>query len=806
MSILSKKPPILSLFFSLFTLFLINIEVSAQYTIKGKVLDQKTQQPLAFVNLLLNNDPYTGGNTDINGEFYLESKDAIQYITLSYVGYQSKTIYPKDSQYIEIKLQESNLNLNEIVVVAGENPAYRIIRKAIKNRPKNNPERFSSFRYKAYNKIRLLDNKIHPDLADTLDIKNRIGMYQMMMETVTERKFMAPDLDEEKILAMRVSGFKDPFFAPWATVFQPFSFYKEVLTIIDKEFLNPLCNGCTNEYEYRLEDTLYQDQDSIFLIYFFPRKGKNFDGLKGTLYIHTKGYAIKNVLATPAKQSLVHLKIEQQYELVDGQWFPSQMNFEMDTKFKKKDPILVQGKSFLKDIEISPPLKRKDFGAHTVLVDPKAAKRDSSFWDSYRLEELSNKEKLSYQILDSLGKRRHLDFWVGAVRDLPMGRVALGPVAFDPFQIMDFNGFEKFRLGFGLYTSSKLSKKIIVGGYFGYGFGDKKWKYGGEITVTPWLNKDFNMQISYLNDAREAAKIYPRRHSLGERTTPHQGFFTRYVLDKMDYIQELELSAHFRLFHHLQIRPFVNASLRKPGYDYVFEHNNEQYSEFYFVHTGIQLRFAYNEKKMQSGSYQQPIKNDFPILFLTYEHGWKGIWKGEYEYNKLTLGIQSRFFIKNLGRTDIFLKAGWIDADVPYPVLFNGGGSFSRSRIFIVDHTFQTVRTNEFLADKFVYLFLSHNFETLIFKIGKFQPQFKLIQGIGFGWLDAPEKHQQFDSKVMDKGFFESGLMIENLLKHRVRNVFYMGLGVGMFYRYGAYHLPKLWDNFAYKIALTASF
>jgi hypothetical protein len=50
----------------------------------------------------------------------------------------------------------------------------------------------------------------------------------------------------------------------------------------------------------------------------------------------------------------------------------------------------------------------------------------------------------------------------------------------------------------------------------------------------------------------------------------------------------------------------------------------------------------------------------------------------------------------------------------------------------------------------------------------------------------------------MEKGYFESGILINNLL-----NQWFFGIGVGAFYRYGPYSLNKTIDNFAFKFTIT---
>jgi hypothetical protein len=58
----------------------------------------------------------------------------------------------------------------------------------------------------------------------------------------------------------------------------------------------------------------------------------------------------------------------------------------------------------------------------------------------------------------------------------------------------------------------------------------------------------------------------------------------------------------------------------------------------------------------------------------------------------------------------------------------------------------------------------------------------------------------------MDRGFFESGLMLNNLLRFKYVNILYYGIGAGVFYRYGPNALPAVSDNLAAKIQLTVSF
>jgi hypothetical protein len=57
----------------------------------------------------------------------------------------------------------------------------------------------------------------------------------------------------------------------------------------------------------------------------------------------------------------------------------------------------------------------------------------------------------------------------------------------------------------------------------------------------------------------------------------------------------------------------------------------------------------------------------------------------------------------------------------------------------------------------------------------------------------------------MEKGFWESGLELTNLIK--LNSGFQVqGWGIGVFYRYGPYALPDSRDNLRFTLSLTAGF
>ncbi len=107
----------------------------------------------------------------------------------------------------------------------------------------------------------------------------------------------------------------------------------------------------------------------------------------------------------------------------------------------------------------------------------------------------------------------------------------------------------------------------------------------------------------------------------------------------------------------------------------------------------------------------------------------------------------------------------------------------------------------EFLSDRYVSAFFSHNFGNLIYQGEKFKPELVFITNIGFGWLTHPESHHNIEFKTMSMGYYESGFLINRLINMKIYNI-----GIGATYRYGPYSNRLFEDNLSIKVSLSFPF
>ena len=84
-------------------------------TVKGCVIDKETGETLIGASVVVQGREQIGTITDLDGNFVLSIPSGKQKIVVSYIGYTSVTLDPKDTQVV--KLATDALGLDEVVVV-----------------------------------------------------------------------------------------------------------------------------------------------------------------------------------------------------------------------------------------------------------------------------------------------------------------------------------------------------------------------------------------------------------------------------------------------------------------------------------------------------------------------------------------------------------------------------------------------------------------------------------------------------------------------------------------------------------------
>ena len=795
-------------FFSL----LLPLAVKAQHVVHGTVVDDATLEPLAFVHVLADGER-EGTTTGIDGHFRLAIGNADALLRFSYVGYAPLAITADEGEAMLVRMKRTAHELKTVEVLPGENPAHRIINNVRANRKQNDGMHERSHRYRSYSKTiftAALDSAIlnDPDKLAALDSNDREAVdwldrqHLLMIESATRRSFIPPAAEKEEVLAMRVSGLKDPSLLALAASTKTFSVYAPQIDLYERSYLGPIGPASTDRYLFLLQDTLYQGNDSVFVISFQPRRGKKFDALKGVLYVNTDGYALQSVIAEPVERAGgVSMKLQQQFQKIDGKaWFPVQLNTFLYLDFVNVGQwkAIGIGRTYLEDIEVDVEVERKEVRGPELVMEKEAVRKDEELWSALRIAPLDQRELRTYHTMDSLGEEFGLDRKVKWLSIVATGRLPIGPVDFHLRHLFAYNGHEGARVGAGLSTNDKVSRYFSIGGYAAYGFADEAAKYGGDLTIKPRPGREFRLRGYFANDVEESGGVEFMEH----RTLFSNEGQRMWFVDRMHQVRRIGGEAVFRVNSSLKLRLGSEWAERSDLQGYRFaERLTEQVtlhkSRFITGDVRLGLRFAFREQVMRLPDRQVALGTKWPVLYVQLSRSMEGLWQGEEEIWRASAMVERAFKLRMLGTLSVRAMGGMADPRSPYPFLFNLRGTFDRDLPFSVENTFEAMLPNEFLADRYASLHLRHSFGNLLFKGRKWRPVPILVGAAAWGILDHPELHSGYGFRSLGSGYYEAGLQIDNILRSG-----FTGMGVGVYTRLGEHASADPMEDVAIKLTM----
>lgn len=781
------------------------------HTLSGKITNEKSRQPLAFVNVVVN-DGQTGSMSDIDGKYVITASEPIRTVKFSCIGYETKEIEVlPDKEKLNIALTPVTFELQEVTVEAGENPAHRIIDSLVAHRKANNPNSLDSYRYKIYDQMVItIDSS---DFGKALSESTGNGNLQMfdsiltksdlmVMETASEVLFKSPDNKRQNVLGTKVAGMRNPTFIYLVNNMQSISFYDDIINIAGTNYVNPITQGSKHHYSFCLESVNPMGRsDSLYVISFHPMRGSTFNGLRGTLTVNSDGWALQSVKAAPNEQGGVYeTSIQQLYQKVNGHWFPKQLNTNL--KFPGmtanvdgyRFPMVAIGKSYLTDIEIDPEISRRQFSDIEINVHPDAGFRDETFWSAHRIDSLKDRTKATYIFVDSLTRGTDIfDRVLGWTSKL-MNKDAfpLGPIDLSLGHLIKLSESKGWYFGLAGTTNERFSRHIQLNGFAGYWTRLKGFDYGGGIKWLIDRQRQMELEVQF-NQKSEALGEFGGLQESSSLLSENTYKYTFY--ENVD-VRSKRLTASFSTRFARHFKVFINLSgsdkrYLLPPFDML--------PTTRLTTAEVKLRFALKEKFLSQPDGIQSLGTLYPIVWASYTHAFPNLFGSQYEYDRIKLEASQNIYTPYMGVAHITLQAGYASESCPIMETFSILGSYEPLGIYSPG-SFGTMREHEFFCQRFVALYLSHNFSGMLWKTYSqwFKPELTLITNIGWGDMKRTESCPTLDFKTMEKGYFESGFVVNGLLASP-----FSKLGAGVLYRYGPYTFDKVWDNFAFKLCVT---
>lgn len=785
-----------------------------QERVQGQVVSERSGQGIPFATISI--ERTTNGITaDSSGRFSLTVPTRNDTLLIRSLGYETRRIATTEASLITLK--ESHLTLDEFRIKA-VNPAHRIIEQATQNLPLNNPEALVSFQYDGYH-VSTISHAIAAKTAqDTPDTK---PLY--VNESYAIRQFLAPTLNHEEIIGSRTSGTQATLFASFRPMFQPFGFHRETILVRLPRmtepipFLNPISQNSAAVYDFYLADTLvHSPGDSTFVIDYEPQKGRGISGLKGVLHIRSGSFAPTYVTAEPADpETVLRFRFEQIYDRIMGHWFPVEIRSNWmlgSSSTLKMGALQVDTRSLLTNIEINPPLRPENFSEMALVLADNSTRRSEEFWQKHRLDSLTTAEKNLFTTQAKLrGWQRFKTSVLPTLAEwstagvVPLNRyVNLSSQTF-----VDGNRYEGLRLTLNPITSPAFSKTLRLDAKLSYGFRDQAVKYEGRARLLLNPARRMYLTAAYRFDVSEPGNVqffiwnYPQ--------IPYELLRT-FLFTQADSLKQWRLEWSFRAIKHATVTFSVVDETRTPTYGYQFrppEYEQMPMTSFSTTELSVGFRYAYNEQFAQVGQGSIVAQAPSPVWSVQLIQGvMNRFLGGHYNYTKINTRYEQLIRHRRLGETYLNLTAGILWGQLPYPYLYNARGARNDfSPIWVANH-FQTMDLYEFTSDRYATLFVTHNFKTLLGKptVGWFRPEPSIVQGIAYGSLRSPAYHEGIPIKTLERGFFESGLVVDNLYRQKIASLAYVGVGMGVFYRWGSNALPTPQDNLAYRLVWNIGF
>ena len=794
----------------------------AQHTLSGKVTDERNRQPLAFVNVVVN-EGLQGVITDIDGRYSITAGEPITRVKFSSIGYEPKEITLQANQTkCNVALTPKTFELGEVVVDAGENPAHRIIDSLMAHRKANNPNSLDSYSYNIYDKMVItIDSSSFGQAVanDTAMEMTNLHYFDsimkksdlMVMETASEVLFKAPDRKLQHVLGTKISGMKEPTFMYMVNSMQSVSFYDETVSITGTDYVNPISRGSKTRYFFTLESVHPIGQsDSLYVISFHPMRGSSFNGLRGTMTVNSDGWALQSVKAAPDGQdALFTADIQQLYQKVEGQWFPKQLNLNLifPSMVVSMDgstfPMAAIGKSYLSDIQINPDISKKQFSDIEIKVDPDAAYRDETFWDAHRIDSLTERVKATYLLVDSLTQGTDIFDRALGLTDKIMFESALpiGCINIDLDKIVRISASRGWYFGLGASTNDRLSRWFALNGYFGYWTKLKSMDYGGGMRFKLNRQRQMELDLQYSFGSEPIGEFGGMLEKESASSLASANY--KYAFYENIYARRERFDINYSTRFARHFKAFVNLNTNHKYYGaQFFLSPADTMAEARYTVAELKLRFAYKEKFLSTPQGIRSLGTTSPIVWVSYQHAFPNLLGGQYEYDRFKFEVSKNFYTRYIGVSKVLLQAGYATETCPVMETFDILGTYDRFGIYSPG-SFSTMRWDEFFCDRFVAIYLSHNFSGMLWKTNyqMFKPELSIITNIGWGDMRRAEGCPDKNFKTMERGYFESGIIIDGLLYSPISKI-----GAGVFYRYGPYSLPRVWDNFAWKWSATIDF
>jgi hypothetical protein len=768
----------LSFFFSLLSSF------AQQHTLSGSIKDTEGQA-VPFVSVYIKGTT-KGTSANIDGLYRMaidQGNFTIVYKAIGYKAIEKEITISKDVSE-NISLSPEAYTLSGVTISANaEDPAYEIIRQAIKKRKAHLievPAYTSDVYIKGVQKLVSAPKKVFgKDVQKMLDLDtNRKGILYLSESTSTFA-YQYPNKMHEEMVSSKTAGRNNAFSFNKASDLI-INFYENILLenkLSSRGFVSPISDNALLYYRYKLLGTSTDHGETINKIQIIPRR-ENDPVFRGIIYIKDDSWHLVNAEVYLTKNTGINLldtlNITQQFLKVQDTYMPSSINFQFNGNvfgFKFEGYYV----GVYSNYNLQPNFPKDYFKGEILKIDKAVNKKDSLFWLNNRPIPLTTEEtrdyirkdsiqavKTSKHYLDSLEMEHNKIGAFSLITGFTINKRETGQrYEFEPlYKSVLYNTVEGFAIKPAVTYTKNLGPQRYynIRGEIRYGFSNKLLT--GNINSNYYYRPDKRANINF----SAGSGIYDLNNygSMSQFGNSINSLFFETNFSKFYKKEFINLGTTRELSNGLQAGINVNYARNtnltntstfkfRDLKDEYFTSNNPftpdvetpLFPTYEALNITANLNYTFDQTYITrpEGKFYQPSK--YPVIDFTYRKGIKGLFNSNVNYDLVSLELsQNRVSSGLWGYSSFAVAAGKFlnSAQIYYPEAqhFRGNNSlFSlpelRKFLFLDFYLFSTDR--EYLEAHF-----EHNFSGLLTNKVPLLRKLKLEEIVGASYLSQPIK------------------------------------------------------------------
>lgn len=789
---------------------------------QSKITVLKTGERTPIANASIYCDGKLLAKTDGNGTATFRTK--CNKVEVKATGfYEDEAVVDKMMEINLSKTDPKTQSIQGVVISDKSDPrALAILQKVNDRYKENSPQSLDSYSFKSYEKIsfdfdedsikqynKYLTNRLdslsllpptvqsvekRKDSLESVNVmklmsESKIFLWERASEFLYSKKYG----EKVNILDNRVAGLKEPVYEMLALRSNRNKIPREI-----REENRTL-------YRYFLTDSIDIEGRKNYVIRFRQadyKKTIQRRKFNGYIYVDAETYGLKKIESNSKKKS--EGTITSIWKPIDNKWFLSKEHLKIKmgaTAFRendadgKKDKENKQNKKkfgnyvFLMadyfDFQTSIKENKKDFSGYSMSVK----NSDGKALDQFRTDSLTERERMTYSKIDSVGKKYKLDRKVNVLTGFIQGKIRIGKFDIDALQLLKYNQYEGLRVGFAAKMNEKFNKYISPDAYIAYGFKDHFWKYGVGVDIKTTLEKTSFFRAEYYNDVDAAGRFTENLWNFKMKIN-NSGVDLRN--DRFYHFEGFKLSYENDLSNALTMRISAKKDKEETKFDYNFQNRGNQFENFA---AQLTLRYSPNSKSMMTPSGKLTYEQNYPEFYANYEQGMEAL-GGDFTYSRFDVLAQHQFKTK-IGVTGVRVYGGLVSGEAPiwhnFAIAGLGSGNNSLNFNFTSYLGFATMEGGKYYNDKFAGFYLTHRIPWYFRTIGKSISSFDFVYRGVIGDMKNPQQHQ-FEFEKLDHLYQEVGLEANNFLGSP--------FNLGFFYRVGHYSTSIFKENFAIQLKL----